>query len=187
MRLSRTRLLPEVTRIMPHVRSKGEWIRGVGRRKWAVSCSKPVHPIRRLFWRRRLRQANQMRRTWRWNPLRAGCAAFRSSHSGRAVLANQRCCSASGVCIRRHASWWIAVSLAIPAEPRHHPPPETNLADPVGPLMFRRTLFLSCQQNQSIDNIEGASASRKLACEALGKQNRAPLSRRDRHRRTREH
>jgi hypothetical protein len=32
--------------------------------------------------------------------------------------------------------------LAAPASPRRHPPPETNLAAPVGPLMFRRLLFL---------------------------------------------
>jgi hypothetical protein len=28
------------------------------------------------------------------------------------------------------------------ASPRLHPPPETNLADPVGPLMFQRVLFM---------------------------------------------
>ena len=32
--------------------------------------------------------------------------------------------------------------MAAPASPRRHPPPETNLADPVGPLMFRRMLFM---------------------------------------------
>ena len=32
--------------------------------------------------------------------------------------------------------------MAATASPRLHPPPETNLADPVGPLMFRRMLFM---------------------------------------------
>jgi hypothetical protein len=32
--------------------------------------------------------------------------------------------------------------IVAPASPRHHPPPETNLAAPVGPLMFRRLLFM---------------------------------------------
>ena len=32
--------------------------------------------------------------------------------------------------------------MAAPASPRQHPPPETNLADPVGPLMFRQMLFM---------------------------------------------
>ena len=32
--------------------------------------------------------------------------------------------------------------MAPAASPRHHPPPETNLADPVGPLMFQRLLSM---------------------------------------------
>src|SRR6202007_3079519 len=32
--------------------------------------------------------------------------------------------------------------MAAAASPRPHPPPETTLADSVGPLMFRRMLFM---------------------------------------------
>ena len=51
-------------------------------------------------------------------------------------------------CLRRRHRYYEPVRLptsartAAPAMPRHHPPPETNPADPVGPLMFRRMLFM---------------------------------------------
>jgi hypothetical protein len=50
--------------------------------------------------------------------------------------------------LRRRHRYYEPVRLptsartAAPATPRHHPPPETNPADPVGPLMFRRMLFM---------------------------------------------
>jgi hypothetical protein len=50
--------------------------------------------------------------------------------------------------LRRRHRYYEPVRLptsartAAPAKPRHHPPPETNPADPVGSLMFRRMLFM---------------------------------------------
>ena len=50
--------------------------------------------------------------------------------------------------LRRRHRYYEPVRLptsarpAAPAMPRHHPPPKTNPADPVGPLMFRRMLFM---------------------------------------------
>jgi len=52
-------------------------------------------------------------------------------------------------CRRRRHRYYEPVRLptsarmTAPASPRHHPPPETNPADPVGSLMFRRMLFMS--------------------------------------------
>lgn len=37
------------------------------------------------------------------------------------------------------------------ASPRHHPPPETSLADPVGPLMFQRMLFMRVMRDPAFD------------------------------------
>ena len=51
-------------------------------------------------------------------------------------------------CLRRRHRYYGPVRLptsarmVAPATPRRHPPPETNPADPVGPLMFRRMLFM---------------------------------------------
>jgi hypothetical protein len=55
--------------------------------------------------------------------------------------------SASRVLRRRHRYYEpvrlpTSARMAAPATPRHPPPPETNPAAPVGPLMFRRMLFV---------------------------------------------